>query len=73
MKAEFPEVFIKDDFIYLSCEKRKACSDGLKAWALVMMKNKPPKQFGEGMVKISKLLGIPAYAESLKKYANDNL
>lgn len=59
----FPEVFTNPNFEYSDIKhfdakqtKRLACADGLMGWSLCMFGNKPPKTFGEGMVKIGEIL-----------------
>ena len=50
---------------------RKAilCADGLAGWALCQSGNKPPKNFGNGMVIISSVIGIEnSLPETLMKY-----
>lgn len=73
----FPEVFTNEHFRYDDNKNKKAlaCSDGLEGWGLCMSGKKPPKNFGEGMVKISEILkgelgGSGAIPEALMKIAD---
>ena len=62
MDAIWPEVFTNPDYIYpddLNERQRTgmALADGLSAWGLTMMKEKPPLDFGQAMLKVSDVTG----------------
>jgi len=63
--STFPEVFTNLKFEYKQDEKALAHCDGLMGWALCMGGNKPPENFGLGMIKIGKILGITPIHENL--------
>jgi len=46
------------------------CAKALGDWGICMVGGTPPQKFGEGMVEVSKLLGVSASPESLKEYAD---
>lgn len=50
--------------------KASICAKALMDWGVCMAGTRPPQKFGEGMVQVSKLLGVSASPESLKKYAD---
>jgi hypothetical protein len=56
-----------------SQDKRTACAQGLAGWAGCMSGNKPPDNWGKGMVEIGQLLGIVPTADNLSKYADELL
>ena len=70
MISEFPEVFTNKCFEYKPCDIDLAHCDGLMGWALCMSGNHPPENFGNGMIKIGKLLGITPQHENLMQYSN---
>lgn len=51
--------------------QRMACADGLMGWALCMSGNKPPKNFGHGMIKISKIIGMGSTHQNIEKFAKE--
>ena len=59
--VEFSEVFTNEEFEYGRPNenvKNLALAEGLNGWAMCMSGNKPPKNFGIGMVKIGRVLDI---------------
>ena len=50
--------------------KASICAKALCDWGNCMAGNRPPQKFGEGMVQVSQLLGVPASLESLMEYAD---
>ncbi len=67
----WPAVVMVVDFQYDMEDtdvRDRALSDGLKSWANCECGNKPPKNFGQGMLKIGKVLGIMPIIEELEKY-----
>ena len=72
--CNWPKILEEPKFDYDKCLgneviQRQACADGLMGWALCMSGNKPPENFGQGMVKISKILDVPAMADNLSEFA----
>lgn len=68
MQAIFPKVFTDKKFEYPHNHSLSlVCADGIEGWACCMFGNKPPEYFGIGMVKISKLIGVEATPDKLKK------
>lgn len=67
----FPKIFITGVMPKDYCE-RKACADGLCGWAMCMIGNTPPENFGKGMIKIGNLLGIVATGDNLMEYSKNN-
>lgn len=47
------------------------CSKALSDWGVCMMGKKLPTTFGEGMVKVSELLGVSADPNSLMEYSKE--
>lgn len=50
--------------------KASVCAKALMDWGVCMAGTRLPQKFGEGMVQVSKLLGVSASPESLKEYAS---
>ena len=71
MEVIWSKVFTDENFVYRDNEKDLALADGLMGWANCMAGNKPPKEFGTGMVKIGKLLGISCQPETLMAYSQE--
>lgn len=70
----WPDVFIEVDYEYPEHNKKEmAVADGLMGWALSMWGYKPPENFGQGLVKIGKIIGEAATPENLKRLADEIL
>lgn len=50
--------------------KASVCAKALMDWGICMTGTRLPQKFGDGMVQVSKLLGVSANPQSLKEYAN---
>ena len=50
--------------------KASICAEALRDWGNCMAGSKPPVMFGEGMVQVSKLLGVLADPNSLMEYSS---
>ena len=55
---EWPEVFTDENFRYGRDDEDLACAQGLMGWANCMCGNKPPEEFGKGMIKIYNVLRV---------------
>lgn len=53
--------------------KKWICAKALFDWGICMAGARLPAKFGEGMVQVSKLLGVPARPDSLMEYSNSLL
>lgn len=71
MNMKFPDVFENQSLI-ATAEPAALCADGLTAWALCHMGQKPPESFGETLVKIRKRIGMSGAAtgENLMAHAD---
>jgi len=72
----WPEIFIEANYEYpypTDQLKERAVADGLEGWALCMAGNEHPESFGQGMAKISSIIGESATPENLKKLADEIL
>ena len=60
MNHIWPEIFINENFVYPKNTKLPAVAiaDGLAGWGNCHAGAEPPKNFGKGMAKINKIVGI---------------
>jgi len=65
---KWPRVIVDPNYEYAG-EHIKECAtaDGLSAWGMCMAGNEPPKNFGQAMIKIGKIVGVLATPENLMK------
>lgn len=70
----WPEVFTNLEFVYEGPDaKARAIADGLSGWGNCHAGAERPEFFGQGMVKIAKVLGVTATPENLKSLADEFL
>lgn len=60
---QWPEVFTNGKKEYIG--NNNALADAYCGWALCYSGNIPPKKFGEGMVCIGEVLGVPPIEKNL--------
>ena len=71
----WPEIFLtgKANFQNTRKDSLRAIGLAIMGWAICMSDNRPPKNFGMGMAKISEFLGSSVLLKDLEKLANQKM
>ena len=67
--SEFPKVFVSGKVTDET--ERDLCADTLVGWAMCETGNKPPENFGRGMVSIYNKLGVSPTEKNITDYAKE--